>query len=73
MRKVIVGKTMYSIFSSKVGKYVQPCNVTKVVKDGFYAQCHNGGDGIEFFPNDCIGNGTYFSKDTAELKLKEKE
>ena len=62
---------MYAIFSNKDGKYVQPCKVTKITKDGFYAQCHNGGDGMEFFKNEDIKNGVYFSKDTANLKIKE--
>ena len=76
MRKVMIGKTMYAIFSNMNGKYVQPCKVLRVDKDGFLAECHNGGEsghelGQEFFTNDMIGNGIYFSKDTAELKLKE--
>lgn len=80
-REVYVGKTMYAIFNKLVNgkktKYVQPCKVVEVTKDGFWAECHNGGatgndKGKEFFENESIGNGIYFSKDTAELKIKEK-
>ena len=75
-REVFVGKTMYAIFSNAKGLYVNPCKVTRIAKDGFYAECHNGGEtghglGTEFFPNNTIGNGVYFSKDSATLKLKE--
>ena len=40
MRKVMIGKTMYAIFSNMNGKYVQPCKVLRVDKDGFLAECH---------------------------------
>lgn len=77
-REVYIGKTMYAVFysSENKGTYVQPCKVLKITKDGFIAECHNGGEdghrkGKEYFSNESIGNGVYFSKDTAELKLKE--
>lgn len=69
MRKVEVGKVMYAIFSGRGAKYVQPCKVIRTDDNGFYAQCHNGGDGIEYFRNEEIGNGVYFSKDSARLNL----
>ena len=43
-REVFVGKTMYAIFSNAKGLYVKPCKVTRIAKDGFYAECHNGGE-----------------------------
>ena len=80
-RKVYVGKTMNAIFNTlnngKKIKYVQPCKVLDIDENGFWAECHNGGEkgngkGKEFFENDSIGKGVFFSKDTAEIKIKEK-
>ena len=73
-RTVSLNKRMYAIFSGPQGKYVQPCTVIKITKTGFWAECHNGGEsghekGKEFFSNDLIGNGVYFSKDSAAVNL----
>lgn len=73
-RAVSLNKKMYAIFNGPQGKYVQPCTVTKITKTGFWAECHNGGvsgheKGEEFFSNDSIGNGVYFSKDSAAVNL----
>lgn len=68
---VCVGKYMYAIFSDKNGKYVQPCKVTEITKDGFWANCHNGGDGKEFFRNEDIGVGVYYSKDSAQVEINQ--
>lgn len=71
---VHVGKYMYAIFSGKTGKYVQPCKVTEVTDDGFWAECHNGGAdghrlGKEFFRTEDIGHGVFYSKDSAQVVI----
>ena len=73
--KLYVGKYMYTIFSNQNGEYVQPYKVTEITKNGFWAECHNGGEnghgcGKEFFEKELIGNGVYFSKDSAEINLR---
>ena len=77
-REVYVGKVMYAIFcssGSKTMSYVQPCKVLEITKDGFWAECHNGGEtgnglGKEFFNGDTIGESVFFSKDSATVCLE---
>lgn len=63
---------MYAIFSGRGNVGVRPCKVEKIEKDGFVCQCHNGGDGLEFFSYDDIGKNVFFSKDSAQIHVTQK-
>lgn len=73
------GKYMYAIFSNKNGMYVQPCKVLEINRDGFTAECHNGGEsghqcGTEYFLYEDLGKGVFYSKDSAQVVINaEKE
>ena len=79
---VYPGKYMYAIFSGiQNGVYVQPCKVLELNRDGFTAECHNGGEsghecGLEYFSYEDIGKSVFYSKDSAQVVInteREKE